>query len=46
MKNVQNPRKPFMTKPPIIHLISEIPEPAAYVANDRTKWDATNENAV
>ena len=26
---VQKPRKPFMTKPAMMHLISEIPDPAA-----------------
>ena len=29
IKKVSNPRKPLMTKPPRMHLISEIPEPAA-----------------
>jgi hypothetical protein len=29
MMSVQAPRKPFMTNPAIIHLISEMPEPAA-----------------
>jgi hypothetical protein len=46
MKNVENPRKPCITKPARMHLISDIPEPAAYFANDRTRWDATNEQAV
>jgi hypothetical protein len=26
---VQKPRKPFITKPAMIHFISEIPDPAA-----------------
>ena len=43
MKNVPNPKKPFMTNPAMIHLISEIPEPAAYFANERTRCAATNE---
>ena len=34
---VENPRKPFMTKPARMHLISEIPDPAAYLAKDRTR---------
>jgi hypothetical protein len=37
MTKVQKPRKPFMTKPAMIHLISEIPEPAAYGAYDLTR---------
>lgn len=44
MKNVANPRKPFITNPARIHFISEIPEPAAYFAKDRTRWAAVNEN--
>jgi hypothetical protein len=44
IKNVANPKKPCITKPANIHLISEIPEPAAYFASDRTKWAATKEN--
>lgn len=35
-----------MTKPARMHFISEIPEPAAYFANDLTRWEAMNENAV
>ena len=45
-RNVQNPKKPFMMNPPIMHLISEIPEPAAYLANDRTRCAAMKENAA
>lgn len=37
ISNVHAPRKPFMTKPAMMHFISEIPEPAAYGANDLTK---------
>ena len=44
IKNVANPRKPCMTNPARMHLISEMPEPAAYFAKERTKWDAMNEN--
>lgn len=33
---VSNERKPRMKKPERIHLISEMPEPAAYGANDLT----------
>ena len=29
---VENPRNPFMINPAKMHLISEIPEPAAYFA--------------
>ncbi len=46
MKNVANPRKPCMTNPARMHLISEMPDPAAYLANDLTRWDAMNENKV
>jgi len=42
--NVQGPRYPFITNPPKMHLISDIPDPAAYFANDRTRWAAANEN--
>lgn len=41
MSKVQAPRKPFMTKPAMIHLISEMPEPAAYGAKDLTRIAAT-----
>ena len=44
MRNVQKPRNPCMTNPDMMHLISGIPEPAAYLANDRTRRDATKEN--
>ena len=36
-KNVPNPKKPFITNPPMMHLISDIPDPAAYFAIDRTR---------
>jgi hypothetical protein len=42
--NVANPRKPFITNPARMHLISDIPEPAAYFASDLTRCAATNEN--
>lgn len=29
-----------------MHLISEMPDPAAYFANDLTRWEAINENPV
>ena len=45
-KNVQKPKKPFMTNPAMMHLISEIPEPAAYFAKDRTRCAATKEKAA
>jgi hypothetical protein len=37
IKNVANPRKPCMTNPARIDLISEMPEPAAYLAKERTR---------
>lgn len=46
MKNVQKPRNPGMTKPDMMHLISDIPEPAAYLAKDRTRRAATKENVA
>ena len=46
MRNVQKPRKPRMTKPDNIHLISEMPEPAAYFAKERTRCEATKENVA
>jgi len=42
--NVQAPRYPFITNPPKMHLISDIPDPAAYFAKDLTRWAAINEN--
>ena len=44
--NVENPRNPFMINPARIHLISEIPDPAAYLAMERTRWAAVKENVV
>ena len=44
MKKVANPRNPFMTNPARMHLISDMPDPAAYFANERTKCAATKEN--
>lgn len=35
--NVANPRKPFIMNPARIHFISDIPEPAAYFARERTR---------
>ena len=46
MRNVQKPRKPRMTKPDNMHLISEMPEPAAYLARERTRWEATKEKVA
>jgi hypothetical protein len=37
MNSVVAPKNPFMTKPAMMHLISEMPEPAAYGANDLTR---------
>lgn len=42
MSSVQAPKKPFMTKPAMMHLISEMPDPAAYGANVLTRIAATN----
>jgi hypothetical protein len=33
-----------MTNPARMHFISEMPDPAAYFAKERTRWDAMNEN--
>jgi hypothetical protein len=44
MKSVVKPRKPFITKPAIMHFISEIPEPAAYGAKLLTSLAAVKEN--
>ena len=46
MSKVQEPRNPFITKPAMIHLISEIPDPAAYGANDLTSLAAINAKSV
>jgi hypothetical protein len=46
MTKVQNPRKPFITKPAIMHLISEIPDPAAYGANSFTRLAEVSANMV
>lgn len=43
---VQNPRKPFITKPAMMHLISEMPDPAAYGAKDLTNVAATKAKRV
>ena len=43
---VENPKNPFIVKPAIIHLISEMPEPAAYFPSVFTRWAAVNENAA
>jgi hypothetical protein len=44
MKNVANPRNPCITKPARMHFISDIPDPAAYFANERTRCAAMKEN--
>jgi hypothetical protein len=44
IKNVANPRNPCIINPAKMHFISEIPDPAAYFANDRTRWAAIKEN--
>lgn len=43
---VESPRYPFMTNPAMIHLISDIPEPAAYFANESTRCADTRENNI
>jgi hypothetical protein len=45
MTSVQVPRNPFITNPAIIHFISEMPEPAAYGANDLTRVAAVKEKS-
>lgn len=42
--SVSSPRNPLIMKPPRMHLISEIPEPAAYGAKLRTRYAAVNAN--
>jgi hypothetical protein len=42
--NVSAERNPLMMNPPRIHLISEIPDPAAYGAKDLTKKAEEKEN--
>ena len=44
--NVPNPKNPCITKPARMHLISEMPDPAAYFARFLTRWAAVNENEV
>lgn len=44
MARVQKLKNPLMMNPPMMHLISDIPEPAAYGANDLTSFAAENEN--
>jgi len=46
MINVQKPRNPFITNPAIMHFISEIPDPAAYGANDFTRLAEVRANIV
>jgi hypothetical protein len=46
MRRVQKPRNPFMTKPAMMHLISEMPDPAAYGAYDLTRVADTNANMI
>lgn len=46
MIKVHQPRKPFMTNPAMMHLISEMPEPAAYGAYDLTRLAAVRANRV
>jgi len=44
MKKVAKPRYPFIMNPARIHFISEIPEPAAYLARFLTRCEAINAN--
>lgn len=46
MNRVQPPKYPCMMKPAIMHLISDIPEPAAYRAKVLTKDAEIKENIV
>lgn len=45
MARVQKLKNPLIMNPPMMHLISDIPEPAAYGANDLTSFAAENENS-
>ena len=45
MAKVQKLKNPLMMKPPMMHLISDIPDPAAYGANDLTSLAAEKENS-
>lgn len=40
IRKVERPRNPCITNPARMHLISDMPDPAAYLAIDRTRWDA------
>jgi len=44
INRVHAPKKPFMTKPAMMHFISEMPDPAAYGAKLWTKVAAVREN--
>ena len=46
ISSVQAPRNPFMTKPAMMHLISEMPEPAAYGEIDLTSLAAMKANSI
>ena len=46
MKKVSTLKKPLIMNPPKMHLISEIPDPAAYGAKFLTKYAAEKENAA
>lgn len=46
MNRVVALRNPFITNPAMIHLISEMPEPAAYGANDFTRVAAIKANVI
>ena len=46
IRNVQKPRNPCMINPERMHLISEIPEPAACLAKAWTRRAATKDSAA
>jgi hypothetical protein len=46
IRRVHAPRKPFMTNPAMMHLISEMPEPAAYGAKYLTKMAAMKASSI
>jgi hypothetical protein len=46
INKVQKLRKPFMTKPAMMHLISDMPDPAAYGAKDLTNLAEVKANRV
>jgi hypothetical protein len=46
INSVHAPRKPFITKPAMMHFISDMPDPAAYGAKLLTSVAAVRENSA